>query len=202
MRLIIGLGNPGEEYKNTRHNAGFLAIAKLQNCEIANFSDWKLEKRLKSEISKGEIDGEKIILAKPQTFMNNSGQAVKLLIKQYSLSERSESKGLRQAQAISLNNLWVIHDDLDLPLGTIKISFAASSAGHHGVESIINSLGAKDFWRLRIGIGPKIGAGEKFVLKPFKKTEQSLLNETLDQAAAALLLALKDPKKAMSEYNK
>lgn len=186
MKLIVGLGNPGEEYENTRHNIGFAAIEGFR-FQVLGVSNWKFDKKLKAEIAKGEIDGEKIILAKPQTFMNNSGQAVKLFTTHYKLPT---------------NNLWIIHDDLDLPLGAFKISFAAGSAGHNGVQSIIDALKTKEFWRLRVGIGPKIGAGEKFVLKPFKKTEQSLLNKTLEQVAEALLLALKDPKKAMSLYNK
>lgn len=211
MKLIVGLGNPGKKYENTRHNMGFVVIDQL--LQTLNFDpltlpsprgrgtevrgNWKLEKKFKAEVAKGEVDGEKIILAKPQTFMNLSGFSVKALVTSYKLQ---------------VTSLWVINDDLDLPLGAVKISFGASSAGHLGVQSIIDYLGTKDFWRLRIGIAPSPlpsparGEGgrepaEKFVLKPFKKAETKIVEEVIAQAVEALTLALKDPKRAMNYYN-
>lgn len=142
MLFIVGLGNPGEKYKNTRHNIGFRVIDEFR--EKNNFSEFRISQKFNAEISKGEIAGQSVILAKPQTFMNNSGKAVKSL----------------------LRNLFVIHDDIDLPLGKIKIVKNRGSAGHKGVESIIKELGTKNFIRFRIGISPekpstraKLGAG-------------------------------------------
>jgi PTH1 family peptidyl-tRNA hydrolase len=181
MILIIGLGNPGLKFKNTRHNLGFeiINLIKKQGC----FSIWQNKKKLKEKISQGEIDEQKIILAKPQTFMNSSGQAVSHLIKFYK---------------IPLKNLWIIHDDLDLELGKIKIKENSRSAGHKGVQSIIDELGTKNFNRLKIGIGPKpikIDV-KKFVLQKFSKQEKEILEETKKEATDILLAQLngKDTK--------
>ena len=185
MKLIIGLGNPGKEYEKTRHNIGFAVIEGF-GVQVLGFSDWKLDKKSKAEIAKSEIDGEKVILAKPQTFMNNSGDSIKILTKTYNLKP---------------NNLFIVHDDLDLPLGTMRLSFGSGSAGHNGVQSIIDSLGTKNFWRLRIGIGPQKGKSESFVLKRFLKEEQKTLKEVIDRTSEALSLALQNPEKAMSQFN-
>lgn len=150
MILIIGLGNPGKKFQKTRHNVGFQVIDKL-----------------------AKIKRKGWILAKPQTFMNQSGKAVKKLIKTYCPN---------QAMAKLSELLWVIHDDIDIPLGEFKISFGRGSAGHKGVQSIINELGTKDFWRLRIGISPKSGKPqnvEKFVLQSFTKEEKKILKDVI-----------------------
>jgi PTH1 family peptidyl-tRNA hydrolase len=175
MILIIGLGNPGLKFKNTRHNLGFeiVDMIKKESC----FSVWQNKKKLKAKISQGEINNQKIILAKPQTFMNSSGQAVKFLMKFYK---------------IPLKNLWIIHDDLDLGLEKIKIKKNSRSAGHKGIQSIINELGTKNFNRLKIGIGPKpikIDA-KKFVLQKFNKQEKEILSEKKEKAAIILLAQL------------
>jgi PTH1 family peptidyl-tRNA hydrolase len=156
MKLIIGLGNPGEEYKKTRHNAGFLVLDNIASKLQA--TSYKLQANFNTEISNGIIDNEKIILTKPQTFMNNSGQAVKAIVDYYKINPE---------------DIIVIHDDLDISLGEYKISKNKNSGGHKGVQSIIDYLGTKDFTRIRIGIMTKNKKTptEKFVLRRlhFKK---------------------------------
>ncbi len=156
MKLIIGLGNPGEEYEKTRHNAGFLAVDKIvSNSEYQLLS---VKQKFNAEISQGAINNEKTILAKPQTFMNNSGQAARAILDYYK---------------INAEDIIVIHDDLDIPLGEFKISKNKNSGGHKGVQSIIDHLGTKDFMRIRIGINVenKKTPTEKFVLGRFGEDE-------------------------------
>jgi len=179
MLLIIGLGNPGEKYKKTRHNAGFIIIEELR--KKWNFPEFKFNKKFNAETSisppleKGELKGDlknkllyptnenKTILAKPQTSMNRSGEAVRKIMDYYKLTPE---------------NIIVIHDDLDIEIGKYKISTGSSSAGHKGVQSIINNLGTQKFKRIRIGV-EKIGgrkkrgniSGNKFVLQNFKEEE-------------------------------
>ena len=138
MILVIGLGNPGEKYKKTRHNLGRLVVSTWQF--IIGFPDFRLEKKSNALISKGTFEQKRIILTLPETFMNNSGKSVKMLTKSYKLKP---------------NNLIIVHDDIDLPLGTIRISIDRGAAGHKGVESIIKELGTKNFIRVRIGICPQ-----------------------------------------------
>ncbi len=148
MKLIIGLGNPGEKYEKTRHNAGFMAIEELK-----------------------EDKPEGSVLAKPKTFMNDSGKAVKELADYYGTKPQ---------------DLWIIHDDIDLPLGQYKISEGQGSAGHKGVQSIIDQLKTKDFKRVRIGICPAAGKPENvenFVLKKFDKEEIKELKEVFKRIA-------------------
>jgi len=161
MLLIIGLGNPGRKFQKTRHNFGWLVLDLLQKKwkKEHSFSDWKGVKKFKAEISEGRIKNEKIILAKPLTFMNLSGQAVKSLISYY---------------RIRTKNLLIIHDDIDIVLGKIRIVKNRETAGHKGIQSIITELGTKNFNRLRIGIKPKNSKPknvEKFVLLKFKNKE-------------------------------
>ncbi len=189
MKLIIGLGNPGEEYEKSRHNIGFMAVEDLR-LKIEGFSNWKLEKKLETEVSRGHIASccEDVILSKPQTFMNDSGRAARALITHYRLLP---------------TDLLVLHDDLDLPLGTLRLTFGSGSAGQNGVQSIIDTLGTKDFWRLRIGIGPKKGDAAKFVLKNFSRAEAPTLKKTLAAAASAVeLMFTLGPAKAQTEVNK
>lgn len=131
MKLIVGLGNPGEKYKNNRHNAGFLAIDSIA---AANGGIWSLEDKFNAEICK--LDDT--MLVKPHTFMNNSGEAVSQIVNFYH---------------INLNDLTIIHDDVDMEFGTTRLKKGMSSGGHHGVENIIEKLGTKEFWRLKIGVG-------------------------------------------------
>ncbi|MCX6763435.1 MAG: aminoacyl-tRNA hydrolase [Candidatus Moranbacteria bacterium] len=150
MKIIFGLGNPGEKYKDTRHNVGFMLVDKIQ--QKFNFPEFIFDKKFDSEISKGTIpllpagegarradEGEKeILLVKPNTFMNNSGQAVRSILDFYKLTAE---------------DIIVIHDDLDINLGEYKIADNSSSAGHNGVQDIIDKLGTQKFTRIRIGIG-------------------------------------------------
>jgi len=188
--LIVGLGNPNQDYQETRHNIGFSIIENLR-LKMGNFSDWRLEKKLKSEISQGKVNNQKIFLSKPKTFMNESGLAVKLLIKYYK---------------IKIENLIVIHDDLDLPLGKIKISKARGSAGHKGVQSVINQLKDRNFLRFRIGIKPeKIfqkKSKKEFVLQKFHKSEEKVLKAAIEKTVSAIEFSLAEgAEKAMTKFN-
>jgi PTH1 family peptidyl-tRNA hydrolase len=172
--LITGLGNPSKKYARTRHNAGFMFVDYFrdQNCE--NFSDWEENKKLKSEISIGKFDSNKIILLKPQTFMNLSGQAVSTARKYYK---------------IKLGDTFIVQDEIDLPLGTYKFSANRSSAGHKGVQSIINALGTKNFTRLRIGVDNRTSKKiptEKYVLGKFADTELVVLRKIFEESAEKL----------------
>src|SRR3989338_349129 len=172
MLLIVGLGNPGKKYEKTRHNAGFWAIDTIAT--NFQFPIFNFQSIFNTQISKGKIADKQIIFAKPQTFMNNSGSAVQKITKNYKLKT---------------TNLIVVHDDIDIPLGKIKVSKGSGSAGHKGVESIIQSLGTKDFTRIRIGILPPEGKPEDvetFVLKNFKKEELPLLNASIASALSTL----------------
>lgn len=189
MILIVGLGNPGKKYEKTRHNIGFRVVDYLQN--FLSFSNWKKEKRLLAGISKGKINKKEIILAKPQTFMNLSGKAVKSLMAKYKLPA---------------TNLWVVHDDIDLPLGKIRISKGRGAAGHKGVESIIKAINSKNFIRFRIGIQPKTGKSkntEAFVLQKFNKEGEKIVKEVIQRTALAIEFSLKAGlEKAMSKFSK
>jgi len=167
IKLIIGLGNPGKEYKNTRHNMGFLFVDAL--AKKLNAPEFIYEKKLKAEISKS-----KVLIAKPQTFINKSGEAVSALSKFYKIKPE---------------NILIVHDDIDILWGNFKFSLGRSSAGHKGVESIIKALKTKNFWRLRIGIQPSIKkhiSADKIILKKFTPAELKILNQTIKKAIAEL----------------
>lgn len=191
MRLIFGLGNPGKKFEKTRHNLGFRIVDFFARKN--NFPKFKFSKKFDSLISEGILNGEKIILAKPQTFMNNSGIAIAKITKNYKLKT---------------NNLIVVHDDLDLPLGKIKISIGRGSAGHKGVQSIIDELGTKNFVRFRVGIkSEKIENRkqkiEEFVLQKFNKKEEKILKRVIKKICKAIEITIKEGvEKAMSEFNK
>ncbi len=189
MILIVGLGNPGAKYKNTRHNIGFQAIDGLLRKN--NSPDFKLSQKFNAEISEGILNKEKVILAKPQTYMNLSGKSVKFLTKAY---------------APSSNNLIIVHDDIDLPLGKIRIVRNRGAAGHKGIESIVKELKAKNFARFRIGIAPQKGKPknvEKFVLQKFNKDEALIVKMAIEKTIEAIEMTLKENlEKAMSKYNK
>jgi peptidyl-tRNA hydrolase, PTH1 family len=192
MFLIVGLGNPGKKYQKTRHNIGFRVIEQLK--EENNFSDFSFSKKDKALISEGIIAQKKILLVLPQTLMNNSGFSLKKIINYTRLTTK---------------DLIVVHDDLDLNLGRIKISKNRGAAGHKGVLSIINSLGSQQFGRLRIGINPKNldkkkdgGAREIFVLSDFKKDEEDLVKKTIPQACQAIRLIIEQGLSvAMNQVN-
>jgi len=191
MILIVGLGNPGRKFQKTRHNIGFRAISQF--LKKNNFPKFRFFKKNEALISKGSLNKKRVILAQPQTFMNNSGKSVGLLTRTYSLDHK---------------NLIVIHDDIDLILGEIKISKGKESAGHKGVQSIINELKTKDFVRFRLGIKPKSyiltpKSLNKFVLRKFRKKEERLVKKIIKKTVEAIELTLKENiEKAMGEFNK
>lgn len=168
MILIVGLGNPGKKYENTRHNIGSRIVDELKHLNLKN-----------------------VILAKPSTFMNESGKAVKNLLRTYHQKP---------------NNLIIIHDDIDLPTGKIRIVKNRGSAGHKGVESIIKELKTKDFIRLRIGIQPKTGKPknpEKFVLEKFNKGEEKIVEEIIKKIVEVVDFFLKQGlERTMNKFNK
>jgi PTH1 family peptidyl-tRNA hydrolase len=172
MIIIVGLGNPGEKLENTRHNVGFMALDEIKKKN--NFPDFVLSKKFQAEISEGSWDGDKIVLAKPQTFMNNSGQSIKALIDYYKPDKEA---------------LIVIHDDIDISIGKVKFSKDSSSAGHKGVQSIIDILKTKKFGRLRIGILPMNGKKKKteeFVLQKFNKEEKEIIQKIIKLLSEAI----------------
>ena len=187
MKLIVGLGNPGIEYQFTPHNLGFLAIDRIaQQCgvEVRN-------RQCRALTARAVIGSEPVLLAKPETFMNLSGVSVRELIAQHELRPESD--------------LIVIYDELDLPLGMIRIRQRGSSAGHNGMESLIGALGTQEFLRIRLGIAPdrKISDGVKYVLTPFRKKELKVVDEVLDSAAEAVNVILKEgPAAAMNRFNR
>lgn len=185
MYLIVGLGNPGDDYAQTRHNLGFMLIDKL----AAEAGATVKRKDCQSLVGNATIEGERTTLVKPQTFMNLSGEAVGCLLRKAELQESS---------------LIVISDDLALPFGTIRLRERGSAGGHNGLKSIIGALGSPEFMRLRIGIQPEhqLSDSRKFVLAEFSRAETEQLDEILDQAAKALRAVLRDGiLKAMSLYN-
>lgn len=189
MKIIVGLGNPGQKFENTPHNFGFMAIYAF--AEKDNFPDFKTQKKFNSLISEKGLGEEKIILVKPQTFMNESGKAVQRVVANYKLP---------------VADLIIIHDDIDLPLGAIKIVKNRGSGGHKGVESIIKELSKEDFIRIKLGILPEIGKPEnpeKFVLKKFGEKDKAIIVDMIRKTLEAIECLIKDgPEKAMNEHNK
>lgn len=197
--LLVGLGNPGRQYETTRHNLGFLALDEHLAGVSATSSDtayksFAANAKLESEIAAVQIGGKKIILAKPQTFMNLSGRAVQKILAYYKIDP---------------SNMLVINDDLDLPLGKMRFSFDSGAAGHNGVQSIIDSIGTKKFTRLRIGIATeeilkkqnKIPAAD-FVLQKFSDQECAIVNELKPKIVDAINVFLSEGfEKAASQYN-
>ena len=185
--LIVGLGNPGKEFVDTRHNIGFSFVDAL--LKEGGFLSWNNNKKFEAEVSEGKIDSKKIILFKPQTFMNNSGRSVKTVLAFYKIPSK---------------NLWIINDDMDLPIGTLRIQQNRGSAGHKGVESIINHIKTKDFARFRIGIKPKAQPKipEKFVLEKFKTNEGKVVEDAKQNFILAIRLALQNNLlAAMNKFN-
>ena len=180
MKLIVGLGNPGIEYQFTPHNLGFLAIDRIagdRDVEVRN-------RQCRALTGRTQIGDEQVLLAKPETFMNLSGLSVRELLAEYQLRPEAD--------------LIVIYDELDLPLGTIRIRQRGSSAGHNGMESIIGTLGTQEFLRVRLGIAP-----EKKILKPFTKRQLKVVDEVLDTAAEAVKVILTEgPAAAMNRFNR
>jgi PTH1 family peptidyl-tRNA hydrolase len=183
--LIVGLGNPGREYRLNRHNAGFLFVDRLAEKLGVTFS--RLES--KALVTKAEHAGNRIVLAKPQTYMNLSGKSVSSLVRFYKISQP---------------NLLVAYDDVDLPLGAIRLRPGGGSAGQKGMRSTIESLGTQEFARLRLGIGRPPGRMDAaaYVLQDFSTGEMQTFSETLDRAVqAALVYVTEGLEAAMNQYN-
>lgn len=176
MKIIVGLGNPGEKYKITRHNVGFMFLDKLVQKKGL---EWETSKKFNAEICK---DGDTIYV-KPQTFMNNSGQSVQAIMSFYSLIQKK--LGVLKIKNSNLtNSLTVIHDDLDIDLGKYKVADNSRSAGHNGVQSIINHLKTKNFIRVRIGIKhnkPQQMPVPAYVLQKFSENELEIVNNLFPQ---------------------
>ncbi len=200
MKLIIGLGNPGREYEKTRHNAGFMIVENLQ--QNIGFEPFHFEKKFKADVSIGNVEGEKIVIAKPQTFMNLSGEAAQIIIQFYK---------------IPLQNCLVVYDDLDLAFGQIRIRKQGSAGTHNGMKSIIASFGSEDFPRLRFGIEsrgkadgpekspPAFAASQEtssFVLSTFSKDEQKELGSAIKKAVQAVKIWLMEGiDQSMNRFN-
>ena len=183
--LIVGLGNPGRECKDNRHNVGFMLIDRLTVRLNARMS----RVQAKALVGSVNYEGNKLILAKPQTYMNLSGQSI---------------QGLARFYKLPLENMLVAHDDLDLPFGTVRIRPGGGPGGQRGVASAIERLGSKDFPRLRIGIGRPPGRMDPaaYVLQDFSKSDLNFLSEILDHAADAVLeLATQGLNTAMNKFN-
>ncbi len=202
MYYIIGLGNPGEEYDNTRHNAGRMAAALF--AKENKFADFEYDKMLLARVTQGKIGKEKVTVLLPDTFMNKSGAAVgKIKDLKFKIKDKRKT----------VENLIVIHDELDIPLGKIKISFNRSSGGHKGVESIIRVIKSEAFIRVRIGISPETPSGKlkkpqgdevvgDFILAKFKTGETLELKKVFKRVGEAIATLITDGKeKAMSLYN-
>jgi peptidyl-tRNA hydrolase, PTH1 family len=185
--LIVGLGNPGPDYEWTRHNLGFMLIDKL----AADTGVRSFRRECQSLVSAAEIAEQKVKLAKPQTFMNLSGEAVNCLVE-------------KQKPFPTAERLVVISDDLALPFGTIRIRARGSAGGHNGLKSIIGALGTDEFFRLRIGIQPDhpIADSKRFVLDQFPKSARAEVDKILERSAEAIKTIVSDGVlKAMQEYN-
>lgn len=182
--LVIGLGNPGRDYERSRHNIGFLVIDELarRHSAVAN------HRAAKSLVGTIRFADRELVLAKPQTFMNRSGEAV---------------KALRGKFGVPLDRTLVVHDELDLPFGRLRIRRGGSSAGNHGLDSIIAALGSKDFTRFRVGIDKPGGDGIDYVLSPFTSAEREQLPDVIGRVADAVEAAVRvGVDRAMTDFNR
>lgn len=200
MKLIIGLGNPGIKYERSRHNIGFMVLDRLlSDLEPLKRTYWDEEKKMKSLVKRVKVNGEEVLLAKPTTFMNNSGWAVKMIADYYH---------------IDCANIYVVQDDIDLPFGLLRIRFGGAAGGHKGVESIITHLGTDKFLRIRLGIGKprriqnskfriqNLSSIEDYVLAKFGRGEAGKVRTMTHQATRAIQLILEHGiEKYMSKYN-
>ncbi|MGA9527651.1 MAG: aminoacyl-tRNA hydrolase [Terriglobales bacterium] len=187
MKLIVGLGNPGIEYQFTPHNLGFLTIDRIANdlgIEVRN-------RQCRALTARTTIAGVPVVLAKPETYMNLSGLSVRELVDEHQVEVKPD--------------LIVIYDELDLPFGAIRIRQRGGTAGHNGMESILRALGTDEFLRIRLGIAPdhKVADGAKYVLAAFRKAQDAVVDEMLENAAQAVEVILKEgPAAAMNKFNR
>ena len=184
MKLIAGLGNIGDKYVFTRHNAGFMVLDRWAYQD--NFS-FKQESKLKAFVCKTKINDEYIIFVKPTTFMNLSGEAIRAVMDYYK---------------IDVKDIIIIYDDIALNIGKIRIRANGSDGGHNGIKSIISHIGTNNFNRIKIGIGPQIGPSEYFVLNNFPKEQSEILKEVLDKSIdAAKSIMLDGIEKTQNKFN-
>lgn len=182
--LVIGLGNPGREYERSRHNVGFLVADELARRHGRRLND----RAAKSLTQRVELGEKELVLAKPQTMMNLSGVA---------------AKALRAKYNVPLDRVLVVHDDLDLPFGRLRIRRGGSSAGNHGMDSVIESFGTKDFIRFRVGIGRPPGNGVDYVLSPFTESERAQLPDVVARVADAVEVVVEHGlERAMTDFNR
>jgi PTH1 family peptidyl-tRNA hydrolase len=187
VKLIVGLGNPGPQYEFTPHNLGFHAIDRLAddlNVEVRN-------RQCQALTARTQIGQEAVVLAKPETYMNLSGVSVRELVEKLEIRPEAD--------------LIVIQDELDFPFGTLRIQKARSSAGHNGIESIIELLGTKDFLRIRIGVAPehKTADSKEYLLSPMRKAQLKAIEPIVDDAAEAAKTIVKEgPAAAMQRFNR
>jgi PTH1 family peptidyl-tRNA hydrolase len=187
VKLIVGLGNPGIEYQFTPHNVGFLAIDRI----ASNLGVEVRNRQCRAQTARTVIADQMVLLAKPETFMNLSGVSVRELVKEYEAQPESD--------------LIVIQDEMDFPLGTLRIHTRRSSAGHNGIESIIGALSTQDFLRIRIGVAPerKFSDGKEYLLAPMKKKDLEVIDGVLDTTEEAVKAILRDgPAAAMNRFNR
>ena len=187
MKLIVGLGNPGIEYQFTPHNVGFLAVDRIANehgVELRN-------RQCRALTAKIAVGSETVLLAKPETFMNLSGLSVRELVEKNEISPEAD--------------LLILQDEMDFPLGTVRIHQRRSSAGHNGIESVIGALGTQDFLRVRMGVAPdwKVEDGKGYLLSPFRKAQLTVVDEMLETATQAVKMILNEgPAAAMNRFNR
>jgi PTH1 family peptidyl-tRNA hydrolase len=182
--LVVGLGNPGREYERSRHNMGFFVVDELARRHSGQVKS-RAAKALTGSVRIGDRE---VVLAKPQTMMNLSGQAL---------------RALRAKYGVPLDRTFVIHDELDLPFGRLRVRQGGSSAGNHGLDSIISALGTKDFTRFRLGIGKPPGDGADYVLSAFTEIEREQLPDVVRRAADAVEVAIaQGVDRAMTDFNR
>lgn len=184
-KLVVGLGNPGDGYANTRHNVGFAVVSRLAKRGRLDFGI----KSADSRIAEGSLGGIKVAIARPQTFMNDSGRAVKKLLDRYRIDPA---------------DMLVVFDEVDLPLGTLRIRQSGGPGTHNGMRSIVNAVG-EGFPRIRVGVAPaqlrEVPDLAEYVLSPFDQDERALAEQALDRAAEAAEVALRDVQRAMNQFN-
>ena len=187
MKLIVGLGNPGIEYQFSPHNLGFLAVDRI----AGNLGVEVRNRQCRALTARAVMGDQTGLLAKPETFMNLSGVSVRELVEEYNAKPESD--------------LIVIQDELDFPLGTLRIHTRRSSAGHNGIESIIGALGTQDFLRIRVGVAPehKVSDGKDYLLSPMRKADLKIVDEVLDVTEDAVRMILQEgPAAAMNRFNR
>ena len=183
MHLVVGLGNPGRRYRGTRHNVGWEVVDRL-----ARRFGIQLEEEAEALVGRGTIAGCPVLLAKPQTYMNESGRAVRALVRRYGLAPQ---------------DLLIVYDDVDLPVGAIRIRPRGSAGGHHGMASVIEALGTQEIPRVRIGIGRPPGDTAEYVLSRFSPEERPVVEEAVERAADAVETILREGiEVAMGRFNR